>query len=253
VADDGYLPLFIFLLLALLSEILGTLSGFGSSIFTVSLLQFLFTFQSVLMVTSILHVFSNAFKVILFRKTINWKITLWLGLSSIVLSLICADAIKYFKFDYVKMFLGIFLVALSCLFYFDQIFKLSATLKNSVIAGGIAGFMAGFVGTGGAIRGLALTAFKLEKNFYVGTSSVIDFGVDAGRASVYWHNNFFTPSLIPYIPVIAAAAFFGSYLGKMILGKISQETFRKIVLVLIFVTGLVMVAQNLFKELNTVA
>lgn len=198
------------------------------------------------MVTSILHVFSNAFKVILFRKTIHWKIALWLGISSIALSLVGADAIKYVKFDYVRIFLGMFLVAISCFFYFDQVFKLSATLKNSAIAGGIAGFMAGFIGTGGAIRGIALTAFNLEKNFYVGTSSMIDFGVDAGRASVYWHNDFFTRDLIAYLPAIAAAAFLGSYLGKMILGKISQQTFRKIVLVLIFLTGLVMVAQNLF-------
>lgn len=253
VTENNYSDVLVFFLLALLSEILGTLSGFGSSIFTVSILQFLFTFQSVLMVTSILHVFSNAFKVILFRKTIDWKIALWLGISSVVLSLVGADAIKYVKFDYVKMFLGIFLVTLSSFFYFDQFFKLSPTLRNSVVAGGIAGFMAGFIGTGGAIRGLALTAFNLEKNFYVGTSSVIDFGVDAGRASVYWHNNFFAPDLIPYLPAIAVAAFGGSYLGKKILGKISQETFRKIVLVLIFITGLTMVVQNLFRELGVIA
>jgi uncharacterized membrane protein YfcA len=202
------------------------------------------------MVTSILHVFSNSFKVILFRKTIDWKIALWLGVSSVLLSIVGADATKYINFDYVKMFLGIFLIVLSSFFYFDRAFKLSATLKNSVVAGGIAGFMAGFVGTGGAIRGLALTAFNLEKNFYVGTSSIIDFGVDAGRATVYWRNNYFTDELMPYIPVIAAAAFFGSYLGKMILGKISQETFRKIVIALIFCTGVVMVIQNLFKELH---
>jgi uncharacterized membrane protein YfcA len=253
VTENNYPSLFIFFLLALLSEILGTLSGFGSSIFTVSLLQFLFTFQSVLMVTSILHVFSNAFKVILFRKTIDWKIALWLGVSSILLSIGGANAINYVRFDYVKMFLGIFLIALSSFFYFDRFFKLSATLKNSVIAGGVAGFMAGFVGTGGAIRGLALTAFNLEKSFYVGTSSAIDFGVDAGRASVYWLNNYFTTDLIPYVPVTAAAAFLGSYFGKKILGKISQENFRKIVLVLIFATGLLMIIQNLLHEFHVLS
>jgi uncharacterized membrane protein YfcA len=83
----------------------------------------------------------------------------------------------------------------------------------------------------------------------VGTSSAIDFGVDAGRASVYWHNHFFTTDLIPYLPAIAAAAFLGSYLGKSILGKISQETFRKIVLALILLTGLVTIVQNFLKEL----
>lgn len=202
------------------------------------------------MVTSILHVFSNAFKVFLFRKTIDWKIVLWLGVSSILFSIVGARVIAYVNSDYVKMFLGVFLIVLSSFFYFDQFFKLSASLKNSVIAGGIAGFMAGFIGTGGAIRGLALAAFNLEKNFYVGTSSAIDFGVDAGRAFVYWSNNYFTVELIPYLSITAAAAFLGTYLGKKILGKVSQETFRKIVLVLIFSTGVVLVIQNLIRGLN---
>lgn len=202
------------------------------------------------MVTSILHVFSNAFKVFLFRKTIDWKIVLWLGVSSILFSIVGARVIAYINSEYVKMFLGLFLIVLSSFFFFDQFFKISASLKNSVVAGGVAGFMAGFIGTGGAIRGLALAAFNLEKNFYVGTSSAIDFGVDAGRAFVYWTNNYFTAELIPYLPVTAAAAFLGTYLGKRILGKISQETFRKIVLVLIFSTGVVLVIQNLIKGLG---
>lgn len=249
-SENTYLSLFIFFVLTLLSEILGTLSGFGSSIFTVTILQFLFTFQLVLMVTSILHVFSNAFKVILFRKTIDWKIALWLGISSIVFSILGASVIKYVNFDFVKLLLGVFLIVLSAFFYFDQIFKLPTSQKNTVITGAIAGFMAGFVGTGGAIRGLALTAFNLEKNFYVGTSSVIDFGVDGGRAFIYWSNNYFTSKLIPYIPIMAIAAFLGTYIGKKILSKISQELFRKIVLALIFTTGVFMVIQNLTRELK---
>lgn len=175
---------------------------------------------------------------------------LWLGVSSILFSVAGARVIAYVNSDYVKMFLGIFLIVLSLIFYFDQFFKLAASLKNSVIAGAVAGFMAGFVGTGGAIRGLALTAFNLEKSFYVGTSSAIDFGVDAGRAFVYWYNNYFITELIPYVPVIAAAAFLGTYLGKKILGKISQEVFRKIVLALIFSTGVLLVLQNLIKEVS---
>jgi len=202
------------------------------------------------MVTSILHVFSNAFKVFLFRKTIDWKIVLWLGVSSIIFSVVGARVIAFINFEYVKMFLGAFLILLSSFFYFDQFFKLSASLKNSVTAGGIAGFMAGFIGTGGAIRGLALTAFNLEKNFYVGTSATIDFGVDAGRAFVYWTNNYFSLELVPYLPATAGAALLGTYLGKKILGKISQETFRKIVLVLIFSTGVALVIQNLIKGLS---
>src|SRR6478735_8068847 len=142
-----YLSLFIFFLLTFLSEVLGTVTGFGSSIFTVSILQFLFTFQSVLMITSILHVFSNVFKVIFFRKTIDWRIALWLGVSSILFSIIGAFMIKFVKLDYIKLLLGVFLILLSSFLLFDKIFKLSTSLRTTVITGGIAGFMAGFVGT----------------------------------------------------------------------------------------------------------
>ena len=202
------------------------------------------------MITSILHVFSNTFKVILFRKTIHWKIVLWLGVSSVILSFAGAYANSFVNLDIIKIFLGFFLVAISILFFYRSSLKVLPTLKNSTAIVGVAGFMAGFIGTGGAIRGLALTSFNLEKNFYVGTSSAIDFGVDAGRAFVYWHNNYFSEEIILFIPLMASAALFGSYLGKKILNRISQETFRKIVLLLVFSTGLLMILQHLMKELN---
>ena len=49
----------LFFLIAFLSEIVGTIAGFGSSVFFVPLAGFLFGFHEVLALTSILHVFSN--------------------------------------------------------------------------------------------------------------------------------------------------------------------------------------------------
>jgi uncharacterized protein len=55
---------FLFFLIALFSEIVGTVAGFGSSVFFVPLAGFLFGFHEVLALTSILHVFSNAAKLV---------------------------------------------------------------------------------------------------------------------------------------------------------------------------------------------
>src|SRR5688572_32684872 len=85
--DSRYFEFYLFLILALLAEILGTIGGFGSSLFFVSLSQFFFDFQTVLALTGLLHVFSNIAKVVLFRKTINWKLVLWLGVSSTLLAI----------------------------------------------------------------------------------------------------------------------------------------------------------------------
>ena len=54
---------FIFFLLALLAEIVGTISGFGSSILFVPLASLVLDFKVVLGITAVFHVFSNLSKI----------------------------------------------------------------------------------------------------------------------------------------------------------------------------------------------
>jgi uncharacterized membrane protein YfcA len=72
----------LFLVLAFLSEIAGTIAGFGSSVFFVPLAGFFFDFHQVLALTSILHVFSNTAKLVLFRTAVQWRLLLLLGIPS---------------------------------------------------------------------------------------------------------------------------------------------------------------------------
>jgi hypothetical protein len=66
----------IFFLLALFAEIIGTISGFGSSILFVPLASLVFNFKIVLGITAVFHVFSNLSKIFLFRTGIDKKIAL---------------------------------------------------------------------------------------------------------------------------------------------------------------------------------
>jgi uncharacterized protein len=75
----------LFFLLALVSEIIGTISGFGSSVFFVPLAGMLFDFHTTLVLTGILHIFSTSAQVIMFRKSINWKLMLKIGIPSVIM------------------------------------------------------------------------------------------------------------------------------------------------------------------------
>lgn len=234
----------IFFVLTLIAEILGTLGGFGSSVFFVPLSQFFFDFQTVLALTGLLHIFSNTSKIILFRKTIDWKVALWLGGSSIALAIVGAFLTRTVSLEYASLALGIFLIAFSVFLFVKPTFSIFPSKINSIVGGGVAGFLAGFIGTGGAIRGLALASFNLEKNFFVGTSAMIDFGVDLSRTIIYLESNYFSSDRLLYIPLLIVAAALGSYLGKIILNKINQEKFMKITLCLIFLTGITLILQH---------
>ena len=231
----------VFLLLTFLSEIVGTIGGFGSSVFFVPLAQFFLDFKSVLMLTAILHDFSNSSKLYLFRKSIDRRLLLLYGIPSTIFVIIGALLSKYMQSQYTELILGVFLILFSSFVFMFPSFQLSTTKPSAIAGGTAAGFLAGLIGTGGAIRGMSLTAFNLEKNVFIATSAAIDFFVDASRTVVYVFNGYFLSAHLLYIPFLLVVAFLGSYVGKRLLTKISQENFRKIVLSLILLIGITMV------------
>jgi uncharacterized membrane protein YfcA len=228
----------LFFLIAFFSEVVGTLAGFGSSVFFVPLAGLLFGFHDVLALTSILHVFSNAAKLVLFGRDVNWKLLLLLGLPSTLFVILGALLSRQLEFKLTELILGLFLIFFSLLFWFRPAVRLAPTSLNAITCGGIAGFLAGLIGTGGAIRGLVLAAFDLEKNVFVATSAAIDSGVDFSRMIIYLRSGYLTENLYWFVPGLLATAFIGSYVGKLLLKKIQQQSFRKIVLLLILMIGL---------------
>ncbi len=234
-----YTSLFLFFILTLLAEILGTIGGFGSSLFFVSLSQFFFDFRTVLALTGLLHIFSNASKIFLFRQSIHWNLVLTVGISSIILAIAGAYLSALIDFEYARIILGVFLILFAGFLLLNPRFSITQSLLNSISGGGVAGFLAGFVGTGGAVRGLVLTSFNLEKNIFVGTSAAVDMGVDLSRTAIYLQHDYMNASFWIYIPLLLVSSFVGSYLGKRALGKLTQTNFRSLVLVLILLMGIV--------------
>ncbi|TDO28889.1 sulfite exporter TauE/SafE family protein [Sediminibacterium goheungense] len=238
---------FIFLLLALLSEIVGTVGGFGSSVFFVPLAGFFFDFKTVLGLTGLLHVFSNIAKLVLFRQHIQWSLIWKIGVPSVLLVIAGAWLSNHVQFQYAEMLLGLFCMFFAVLFWYKTDLKLKPTNSNAVTGGGVAGFLAGFIGTGGAIRAVILTSFGLEKNIFIATSAAIDFGVDLSRSVIYVGQGYVQGNFWWYLPGLIVIAFVGSYIGKKLLNSVSPEQFRKVVLIFILLTGLVMTGKSLLR------
>ncbi len=233
----------LFFVMAFCAEILGTIGGFGSSVFFVPLAAFFFGMQTVLALTGILHVFSNAAKLLLFGRYIDYRLLVLLGIPSVLLAIPGAWLSTLIDLRHSGLILGGFLVTFSALLYAFPAARIAPVKSNTIALGGLAGFLAGLVGTGGAIRGLTLAAFNLQKNNFVATSAAIDLGVDCSRLVIYLKSGFLRPEFYPYIPALLLTALAGAWLGRLALNRIEQHHFRKIVLLLIFFTGVVSLTQ----------
>ena len=234
----------LFLLAAFLCEILGTIGGFGSSVFFVPIAGFFFSFNMVLAITGILHVFSNVNKLLLFRNSIDKKLLQYYGIPSVLLVLAGSYLSTHTSFELAELTLAFFLVIFSATLLMLPNLQLPATRNNALLSGALAGLLAGFNGTGGAVRGISMAAFNLEKNTFVATSAAVDLGVDVSRSAVYLSYGYFDKQYWYLIPLLLVVSFFGSLVGKKLLNRIPQEKFKKLVLFLILGIGLIL----LFKE-----
>lgn len=240
-----YLPFF--LLLSLLAEVLGTVGGFGSSVFFVPIANYFFDFESVLGITALFHLSSNISKIALFRKGFDKRLILTIGIPAVVLVAAGAVLSKYVSTQYLEISLGIFLVLLSLVFLIFRKFRLKPTTTNAVVGGSLSGFAAGLLGTGGAIRGLTLSAFGLSKDVFIATSAIIDLGIDATRSVVYFANGYMHAHDLYLVPFLFVVSLLGTYLGKLILNHISQDNFRLIVLLLILGIGISTIVMVLMR------
>ena len=227
-----------FILLALVAEILGTVGGFGSSLFFIPIAGYFLDFHSVLGITALFHVSSNLTKIFFFREGVDKKLLINIGIPAVIFVILGAYLSKFIGSTLLEFILSIFLILLSLFFLIFKNISIQPTKSNSVTGGILSGLFAGLVGTGGAIRGLTLAAYGLSAEVFIATSAIIDLGIDASRSVVYFLNGYVHYHDLYLIPILFIVSVVGTYLGKKILTKVNDKQFKSLVLILVLITGL---------------
>lgn len=220
------------------SEIVGTISGFGSSTFFVPSALMLESFQTVLVLTAMLHTFGNSSRLFLFRSHFMWGPFWKLSIPYIVFSAVGAFIMIETSTESLKRALGGLLILLSVLFLIGHKLDRFIPPRVGMILAALSGLSTGLVGTGGALRGLALAALRVPKSTFVALSAAIDLGGDTVRSIIYLKSGLFQWHHWFYIPALMLAALLGSIVGKWALSQISQRLFERLVAFFVFLSGL---------------
>ena len=228
----------LFFFSAFIAEVLGTIAGFGSSTVFLPLALLFFDFKSALVLVALFHIFGNISRVSFFKHGLDRHILIIFGIPSVILTLIGALLVAYLPQEMLKGILGAFLIIYLIIYMWKEDLKVRPSLFNSVIGGGLSGFLAGLIGTGGALRGAFLTAFGLPKEKYIATAAAIALAVDFTRLPVYFTEGFLSKQYYWYIPFLFIIALAGSFTGRQIVKRVPQNTFKKVVLIAILVIGI---------------
>lgn len=227
----------LFFLAALFAEVVGTVAGFGSSTIFLPLALLFVDFRTALILVAFFHIFGNIGRVSFFRHGLDKIILLRFGLPSVIFTLAGAFLVSLVSQGLLKGILGVFLISYALLSLWKQNIQAKPTFFNAAIGGGLSGFLAGLIGTGGVLRGVFLTGFGLSKEKYVATAAAIALAIDITRIPVYLSQGFLGSKFYWYVPVLVIIALVSSFTGKQIVSKIPQKQFKKLVLIAILIVG----------------
>ena len=224
---------------AFAAEVIGTMAGFGAATILTPIAACVMDIKAAIAVVACFHLFGNASRLIFFGRWVRWKTWAQFGVTGVLCSLLGAAVTARLSSSVVELVFGLFLllyVGLSA----RESDRLSLPPRPSLLVGGgaVSGFVAGLIGTGGAIRSACLLVFGLPKEAYLGTSAAIALIVDATRLPVYLAGRFMPGWMGPGLLSLMVTAFAGAWCGQRLVRRISSTAFRRLVLLLLGLMGL---------------
>jgi uncharacterized membrane protein YfcA len=210
--------------------------------------------------TAVVHLANNIFKLVLVGKLANWGVVLKFGITAALASAFGAYLLGVismwepiaayqiqgheFKITAIGLSIGLIIVLSSLFELVPKLSKFSFPQKFIPLGGLLSGFFGGISGNQGVLRSAFLIKSGLNKEEFIGTSVVSSVLVDIVRLTIYgW--NFFSKKFVGSISaemfglLIAASftAFIGSYIGSLLIHKITFHTIQIMVGVMLLMLG----------------
>lgn len=217
------------------------MSGFGiGSLLTPILATHYGTKLSVAMV-SIPHLVGTSARFIGLRRQLDWRIFIHFGIMSAVGGLTGALLNAHAGSPSLGIVFGCLLIFAGLSGLTGFVDRMRFGRRVAWLAGALSGFFGGLVGNQGGIRSAALLGFDIRKEALVATATAIALVVDAARMPVYLAIE--TRGILsawPLLTISVTGILFGTFWGVRLLRKIEEQTFRRILFLLILGLGIYM-------------
>lgn len=245
---------------ALLASALTFFSGFGLGTLLLPAFAVFFPVETAVASTAVVHFLNGAFKIALVGRNVDRATLVRFGVPAIfaafagaLILVRLADSAPIARYTVaqidaqitvVKIVIGTILVAFAVLELTPWFQRLSFPPRYMPLGGIASGFLGGLSGMQGALRSAFLVKAGLTKETFVATGAAIAVLIDVTRLGVYGRSfaaqrhelNF------PLLAAATAAAFAGAVAGNALLTKVTMESIRRVVAVMLVAVGTLLIA-----------
>ena len=237
---------FFFLALAsIVGWFISTLAGGGSSFILMPIIGMFLGAQAIPSIITIGGIFGNSERVYVYWNQINWQILKWDLPGATVGAILGAFTLSQLNLEWVTILVAGFLIVSAISFFFQKN-EQSFPVKTWYFlpSGFIYAFLSGLIGSIGPLLAPFYINYGLKKEEILATQATNRILIHSIKVIAYWFFGNLQISYVGYGILIGLASFPGNFLGGLVLDKISEKIFRRLVFSFVLFSGLLILWQH---------
>ncbi len=244
-SNIDFLLVLILFFAGVLAFSISTISGGGGALMLIPLLNFIVGTTKTAPIINLGAFISRPSRIIIFWKNIVWKVFWYYVPSAMLGAVIAAYFFSEIKIAWLQIIIALFLIST---FFQYRFGKKERSFHVQLWHFIPLGFLVSIVGTFTGGMGPVLNPFYLNagitKEELVGTKAANSFFLGIAQISSYTFFGILTTELWIYGITLGIGATFGNFIGKRLLAKISSLMFRKLVIIIMVISGILLLIKG---------
>ncbi|MCL2381793.1 MAG: sulfite exporter TauE/SafE family protein [Treponema sp.] len=225
------------MIIILVAGFIQGLTTFGLSLVAIPFLILIIPLQQIVPIIVVLALLTNSLVLYNARKNISFKKFIPLLLAAILFLPVGAHSLRYMNTDYLKLVFGILVTGFSLLLIMKKTFPIKHEKAGYMATGSLSGFLNGSLSISGppvvlflSIQGVSKDAFRANITLYFMILNTV-------TVAIFLAHGLLNRAVFEQILYLAPALVVGVLAGIRVSRNLKDETFKKVVLILLVATG----------------
>ncbi|RBA24299.1 sulfite exporter TauE/SafE family protein [Herminiimonas fonticola] len=226
------------LIVGLIAGGISGIIGTGSSIILLPILVYTFGPKQAVPIMAVAAVMANLARVMAWWKLIDWRAFAAYSITGIPAAALGARTLLALPANLINIFLGIFFIAMIPARHWLMLRNFRLRLWQLSIAGAFIGYLTGVVLSTGPLSVPAFISYGLVKGAFIATEAASSLFLYVSKIITFGEFGAMPPNIFIKGLLVGASLMAGTFAGKIVMLKLSDQAHRYLLDVLLLFSGL---------------
>lgn len=230
------------------ASILKGVTGFGFALFSVPLLSFIFPMSTIVPALALFNVVTSSSILFGLKQKVRWYYIVPMFVASLGGIPLGIYALEYMNEETLKLIVGMMVIIFSLKLLKGVNMAKRFKKMPLFFAGFLSGVLTSSISIGGPPLVIAMYRKGYNKDFFKAVFSWFTVFSSSFASVAFYIKGFLTPESIKFAALALPLLVLGSGWGNKIARKIHQEQFRKLIIYVNVITGLIIIVTTLLAK-----